>query len=321
MPRLEQAQALLDVLTRSREARSQEALCAGLGWSPATFKRYVKLLREERGLDIQFDREREGYVLKSAGRRASSVNVMLPSGAEVAALLEVEAILSNIPTQLLHQNTANFVAGLQQLRRQQLGQLADKDRVRIRRSHARLSGNEGFAVVLAALQGRKRLQFEYHSRSHDGAGTRLCSPVRLTAYRSNWYLAAWCHTREALRIFSLDRMKKVRIVMERAFEPPPETVAAELDSSYGIFTGKAVARARLRFTPLAARWVAEEEWHPEATLQRLPDGGVVLEVPYHHDTELLMEILRYGAQCEVLSPAPLRRSVADALREASALYR
>lgn len=320
MARLEQAQALLDLLTRTREARSREALCAELGWSEATFKRYVRLLREERGLDIQFDRDREGYVLKSAGRRGASVNVMLPSGAEVAALLEVEAILANIPTQLLHQNTASFVAGLQQLRRQQLGQLADKDRVRIRRSHARRQGNDGFSVVLAALQGRKRLQFDYHSRSHDNASLRLCSPVRLTAYRSNWYLAAWCHEREALRIFSLDRMSKLRIVMETAFDPPPAVVAAELDSSYGIFTGAAVARARLRFTPLAARWVAEEEWHPEATLQREPDGGVLLEVPYHHDTELVMEILRYGANCEVLAPAPLRAAVADALRAASALY-
>ena len=45
-----------------------------------------------------------------------------------------------------------------------------------------------------------------------------------------------------------------------------------------------------------------------------------LQVPYHHDTELVMEILRHGDQCEVVAPPALREVVARALRQAARRY-
>jgi predicted DNA-binding transcriptional regulator YafY len=97
-------------------------------------------------------------------------------------------------------------------------------------------------------------------------------------------------------------------------------VSAELDSSYGIFTGKADKVAVLRFNELAARWVAEEEWHPGVRSEPQADGGVILRIPYKHDTELIMDILRHGPNVEVLGPAMLRKSVGDALAVAAARY-
>ena len=40
---------------------------------------------------------------------------------------------------------------------------------------------------------------------------RTVSPQRLAHYRDNWYLDAWCHDRDALRIFALDQMRELRI--------------------------------------------------------------------------------------------------------------
>jgi predicted DNA-binding transcriptional regulator YafY len=45
-----------------------------------------------------------------------------------------------------------------------------------------------------------------------------------------------------------------------------------------------------------------------------------LEVPYSHDRELLMELLKFGADVEVLQPSELRRRVGDALRLAAQRY-
>ena len=70
----------------------------------------------------------------------------------------------------------------------------------------------------------------------------------------------------------------------------------------------------LRFSPAAARWVADEEWHPEQ-VGRLEKGGhYVLEVPYADPTELIMDILRHGHHVEVLEPAALRVEIKDRLR-------
>ena len=72
--------------------------------------------------------------------------------------------------------------------------------------------------------------------------------------------------------------------------------------------------------PEAARWVSAQSWHPKQRSRVEKDGSYVLELPYAEDRELVMEILKYGADVEVLSPDPLRKRVRDALRAAAKRY-
>ena len=78
--------------------------------------------------------------------------------------------------------------------------------------------------------------------------------------------------------------------------------------------------AVLRFSSLAARWVGEEEWHPGVQSEPQDGGGVILRIPYKHDTELVMDILRHGPNVEVLGPASLRQSVGYTLAKAAHRY-
>jgi len=43
-------------------------------------------------------------------------------------------------------------------------------------------------------------------------------------------------------------------------------------------------------------------------------------VPYSDPRELVMDIMKYGADVEVLAPASLRQRVSEQLADASALY-
>jgi predicted DNA-binding transcriptional regulator YafY len=78
--------------------------------------------------------------------------------------------------------------------------------------------------------------------------------------------------------------------------------------------------ATLKFTPEAARWVSAQSWHPKQRSRVEKDGSYVLEVPYAEDRELVMEILKFGADVEVLGPEGLRARVAEALRNAARRY-
>jgi hypothetical protein len=73
-----------------------------------------------------------------------------------------------------------------------------------------------------------------------------------------------------------------------------------LGSGYGIFSGDQVSWAVLRFTPERARWVATERWHPKQEGRLLDGGDYELRVPYgpNDDRELIMDILKYGGDCE-----------------------
>ena len=66
--------------------------------------------------------------------------------------------------------------------------------------------------------------------------------------------------------------------------------------------------------------MAAQSWHPKQRARFDPDGSYVLEVPYSHDRELLMEILKFGADVEVLAPEALRRRVAESLKKAASRY-
>ncbi|EKE17341.1 MAG: helix-turn-helix type 11 protein, partial [uncultured bacterium] len=93
-----------------------------------------------------------------------------------------------------------------------------------------------------------------------------------------------------------------------------------LGAGYGIFSGTVVSQATLRFTPERARWVAAEQWHPAQQAALLPDGSYQLSIPYSNDPELIMDILKYGADCEVIAPTELREKVVCFLREAVGRY-
>jgi len=86
-------------------------------------------------------------------------------------------------------------------------------------------------------------------------------------------------------------------------------------SGYGIFSGKEVKWATLRFSPLRARWVASEKWHSKQKARFLEDSTYELKVPYSNDPELLMDILKFGADCEVVGPEELKQRVASEVRK------
>jgi predicted DNA-binding transcriptional regulator YafY len=116
-------------------------------------------------------------------------------------------------------------------------------------------------------------------------------------------------------------MQDPELLEVRAREVPKAELDEYLKSGYGIFSGREVTWAKLKFSPKAARWVAKQTWHGKQKGEFDKDGSYLLELPYTDDRELLMDILRHGEDVEVLGPASLRKRVAEALAAAAKIYR
>ncbi|HSH27619.1 MAG TPA: WYL domain-containing protein, partial [Wenzhouxiangella sp.] len=179
---------------------------------------------------------------------------------------------------------------------------------------------ELFEDVMQALFRRERLVITYHGRRRDDVSEREISPQRLTGYRDRWYLDAWCHRSKGLRSFALERIRHIQRREEESIELPDEEIARHFDQAFGIFSGPAEHEAVLRFSPEAARWAADEVWHAGQRTQWLPDGRFELSVPFGRSRELVMEILRYGADIEVVAPDFLRSAVSEQLEKALGHY-
>jgi len=295
-----------------------------LGVSRATIKRDFEYLRNRLNAPIVWDREQGGYRFAQPEHGAGQYKLpgLWFSASEIHALLTMQHLLLNLDAGgLLGPHIQPLLARLGVL----LG-TADNateeihKRIRIIGVAARKMPLDHFSVAGSALLRRKRLLLTYYVRSRDELTERVVSPQRLVHYRENWYLDAWCHVRKELRSFSVDAVRRAEILDMQARNVPEKTLDAVLGSGYGIFSGRQVEWARLRFVPQRARWVADEQWHPRQRGTFEADGSYILELPYSDHRELVMDVLKFGSDVEVLAPEALRDKVVGQIRAALCRY-
>jgi len=298
-----------------------EDLMERLECSKATVYRLIHALEHYLGAPIERDEELGGFRYRpTSDGRAFELPGLWFSAQELQALVVFQRLLQTLEPGLLDEHLSPLAKRLDELlQHRHLGLGEAGRRIRILGMAARPLG-EWFQMAASGVLQRRRLRIRYHSRSRDQVTERTVSPQRLTHYRDNWYLDAWDHLRNALRSFSVDRIRHAAELDETAQDIPERELDEHYASAYGIFAGKANKTAILRFSRERARWVADERWHPEQTGQYLTDGRYELRIPYRDPRELIIDILRHGAEVEVVAPEALRAEVTETLRRALAQY-
>lgn len=293
-----------------------------LGCSERTARRAIAELRELLAAPLEYDGERNGYHYVGPHAESYELPGLWFSPDEIYALLTSYQLLDGLQPGLFEPYIAPIRTRLKTLlAHNRAGEPDLGQRIRLLQIAARPTDLGVFRTVATATLTGKRLRLLYSGRARDAVTERTVSPQRLVYYRSNWYLDTWCHLRDGFRHFALDRLQPIEILDQPAREFPQEELDQHFASAYGIFAGLPAATAVLHFTPTAAKWVADEQWHPlqEGTVRA--DGGYELRVPYSQSRELVMDILKYGAEVEVIGPMDLREQVAGMLRTAMERYR
>jgi predicted DNA-binding transcriptional regulator YafY len=311
-------------LLRSRHFVSTQDFMTELGISRATFKRDLEYLRDRMHAPIVYDRDQEAYGFDPA--IADSKLWQLPglwfSADELQALLTMDRLLGDLQPGVL----SELIAPLRKRLRSLLdsGEHSAEDiarRIKILSMGSRRVTPAHFRTIATAVLTRKRLKLRHQRRQDGEVLDREVSPQRLVHYRDNWYLDAWCHKRQALRTFGLDAIESAVVVPDKEVkEIGEDTLERHYASGYGIFAGTATHDAVLQFGASSARWVSRETWHPDQVGTPQLDGTYLLQFPYSQEPELVMDILKYGADVQVLAPESLRQAVAEKLRAAARLY-
>lgn len=291
--------------------------------SKATFKRDLEYLRSRMNATIIYDRFHGGYCFDQV---TDDTKVELPglwfSEKEATALALTQHLLSGLDKGgIIEPHIAPLTSIIDGILGQ--GEMSTKElrkRIKVFGMSARKTDIECFQEVGVALLKRKRLRITYYARSTNETTEREISPQRLIFYRDNWYLDAYCHSRKGLRSFAVDSIKKAFITNNKADDISEKQLHEVFAESYGIFSGQANQRAKLKFNPKRARWVSNETWHSEQSGTFDKDGHYILEFNYNKDPELVMDILKYGSDVEVLAPLSLRKKIKDELLKASKIY-
>lgn len=321
MSKVERLYHLHNILDQRRTPISRHDLMERLECSQATLYRLVNELRDYLGAPIEQDPESRGFYYDRSYDQPFSLPGIWISPDELQALLTARQVLGDVQPGLLEGQLTSLQSRISSLLKQKGVETDEGDsRIHIQPVAGRAVPGHLFQDVLGALVQRHRLHIQYHGRRRDEVSEREVSPQRLTQYRNSWYLDAWCHKAEGLRSFALERISELKMLEEAALEMSAGALAEHYDQSYGIFSGPANHTAVLRFSPEMSRWVADEQWHPDQVGAFEDDGAWRLELPFSDSRELLMDIMRYGPEVEVIEPESLRESLKTYAARTAKIY-
>jgi predicted DNA-binding transcriptional regulator YafY len=181
--------------------------------------------------------------------------------------------------------------------------------------------SQRLSKIETAISRRKTIEFTYYTMERDETSARKVDPYHLVYRGGQFYLIAYAHERDAVRVFRLSRIQgKVGYASkaEHDFAPPEDfdrrDYARRADWQMGEIEGRARIFLRDRIAWLVERDFGEYgEIRPAGKEDAAPGRGSIFETDYASSRELISWVLRWRRNAEVLAPEELRREAEERL--------
>ena len=160
-------------------------------------------------------------------------------------------------------------------------------------------------LLAHAIDAGHQVSFDYVSRGGERESRRV-DPIAVEVRDGVWYLRAWCHTRDALRVFRVDRMSDLQELNEHTEDHPD---VSDLDS-WSIFTPSSTdVVVTIAFPHSALPLVAE---YLDRSSPPTEEGeGYVAEIRFAHNASLIRFVSQHAGLVRVLAP----RSAVDTVTQ------
>ena len=183
------------------------------------------------------------------------------------------------------------------------------------------SGHLYLTEIMEAMIESVEIEIDYKKYTATDSETLTLRPYAVKEFAKRWYLIAYCVEREGLRVYGLDRVRRLNIT-SRGFKMVKGFDVDDLfATSFGIYLPEDKARTvTFRVSEKEARFLQDLPLHKSQEEISQEDGYVTFSIFVCPDKNLIMEFCRHGSRIEVLSPADVRESVAQELRSAVQFY-
>jgi predicted DNA-binding transcriptional regulator YafY len=202
--------------------------------------------------------------------------------------------------------------------RQLLDQMRESIGVRAVGAKLQAPAAEHVALIEQALHDRRRLDMRYYLMSRDEETRRQVDPYHLTVYEGGFYLVGYCHLRKTERIFSVERIRELKLLATRFTVRPGFNAQEYLQHTWGIIKGDIVP-VKVLFARSVARYIRDRLWHPTQKFRELSDGRLEMTMRVADTLEVRRWILGYGALAEVAEPQSLREALRVEIERAAAM--
>ncbi len=149
-------------------------------------------------------------------------------------------------------------------------------------------------IIRSSVQSAHSVEFTYHGSTGVQMQRRV-DPLRLDLVGESWYLRAWCHDRQALRTFRLDRISELSVSQHNII-----TTLTDKDLSDELFEiSDTDVRVRFRIEESALPLIYG--YSPEI-ISRKSEDSLEIEVAFSDLTSVPIFVAQVPGSITVLSP-------------------
>jgi predicted DNA-binding transcriptional regulator YafY len=297
--------SLIMLLQRQPNQKAAD-LAAELGVSVRTLHRYFAML-DEMGIPIYSERGPYGGFSLVKGYRMPPL-VFTPE--EAVAVYLGTSLVDEMWGQLYREAAHGALAKLDNvLPDEQRHEVAWARRALFATGMHRADLDEmapSLEKLRRATREHRQVHIRYQSRNQPETTLRDLDPYALVHRWGWWYVIGFCHLRNAVRIFRLDRIQELSL-LETTFQVAPDfdlhTYLAREPQAQTQLT------VRMRFIAKARQAAFESRLYWE-TIEEQSDGSVVVSFAAPNLEWAASSVLAYGSIVEVLDPPELRWMVA-----------
>jgi len=186
------------------------------------------------------------------------------------------------------------------------------------------AGTEYLSPLLRAIKERRQVELHYYKFWDRSSQTqeRTIEPYLLKEAQRRWYVLAWDVEKEALRVFGLDRIKRLDDERGVKFQHPvPKGVEHYFDDSFGAWVDNERTQAEevvlafrklptdTVFIPNPAKYLEAMPLHSSQQILKEEEEAIVLQLRIKITPDFIKELLSYGKQVEILTPTHLQEEL------------
>lgn len=165
-------------------------------------------------------------------------------------------------------------------------------------------------TLMHAITHKRTVQMRYYSASRDETRRREVAPYCLRYVDGALYLIGYCHWRQDVRMFAVERIRSLTPTDHPYQMPLHFDVEAYAQDALVVMRGKRI-EVELEFDRATAAWMKDRVWHPSQTPTPLRGGWLRMVLTVADTRELVGWILSFGSGVEVIRPESLRSAVKE----------
>lgn len=309
----------IDELLRSGQRQTADSLARTLEVSERTIRSDITFLRDRYSAPLESS--------KAKGYHYTDPNWSLPtiplSRGEVFALTLGARMLSAYAGSAYHQELESAIKQLSK-------RLPDETSVDLQQiADSRVLFRPGAVVNLSAdiwqklefaCQTCQQVKMVYFTATRNAESERVFNPYILHFSRANPYVTGFCHWRQAILDFRVDRIRSLTVLPESFEIEPSFNPQSHFNGAFQHELGGEPTAVTIWFDAVTAPYIRERQWQSDQKIEEHSDGSLTLQFTTRGLNEVKRWVLFYGKGAIVKAPPELVQLMRDEVEGLNCQY-